>query len=283
MPLRISRALPRQRHRPQRAKHLVYDHTSPKRFATSQSFSLSNDVAIMASAPLCLSPLSSAGLSRASLRHALRQRRRTLTFAARQQAAIGMRHLLLSLNIMKRARRIALYLPDDGELDPIVLLTAFEARGIDVYVPVLKPAVTHSLWFVRLRPDTRLVRNRYGLLEPMLPRHASRADRCAPWAIDVVLMPLVGFDANGARLGMGGGFYDRTFAWTRKNSGTGKAIGKRPRLIGVAHDVQEVDCLPTETWDVPLDLIVTGTRCLVPDTKVPTLAKAGTVFDNESV
>src|SRR5687767_13746260 len=87
-------------------------------------------------------------------------------------------------------------------------------------------------------------RNRFGIPEPT-------GRRCAPQQLDLVLLPLVAFDRRGARLGMGGGFYDRTFAFLRV------AGRRKPRLVGLAHHFQEVAQLPREPWDVPLAAIVT--------------------------
>ncbi len=253
MPLRSSCAVPRLRYRPQRAGRLIHDRLVPVRpIARIHSSVVS---------PVCPSiPTPSCAQSRASLRRELRQRRRHLTSRQQRQAARGMVTQLLRHGALRRAQRVALYLPADGELDPMPLVHWLQRFNISVYVPVLRPSVTPGLWFIKLTPHTRLTRNRFGLLEPVLPHHACRAHRCSAWALDIVLMPLVGFDAQGARLGMGGGFYDRTFSRARY----GERAFKRPRLIGLAHDVQEVAALPTEAWDVPLDMIVTGTRCLSP-------------------
>ena len=252
MPQRFSRAIPRQRYRLQRASQLIHDRIIPTR-PIARSLTVS---------PPALPPLPNTPntVSRSSLRRHLRQQRRQLSCRQQRYAARGMVTQLLRHGELRRAQRVALYLPADGELNPLYLVNWLQRFHISVYVPVLRPSTTPGLWFVKLTPHTWLTRNRFNLLEPALPRHACRADRCSAWALDIVLMPLVGFDRRGARLGMGGGFYDRTFSRARNNDGA----FRRPRLIGLAHDVQEVAQLPTETWDIPLDMIVTGTRCLHP-------------------
>lgn len=252
MPQRFSRAVPRQRYRPQRAGRLIHDRLIPVR-PIARSLTVSS--------PEFLSlPVSSHSVSRPSLRRHLRQQRRQLSRHQQRHAARGMVTQLLRHGELRRAQRIALYLPADGELNPMFLVSWLQRFHISVYVPVLRPSTTPGLWFVKLTSHTWLTRNRFNLLEPALPLHARRADRCSAWALDIVLMPLVGFDRQGARLGMGGGFYDRTFSSTRYRD----CMLRRPRLIGLAHDIQEVAQLPTEAWDVPLDMIVTGTRCLYP-------------------
>ncbi len=102
-----------------------------------------------------------------------------------------------------------------------------------------------------------MVTNRFGIPEPDTRHGAHRARRQATWTLDVILLPLVGFDDDGQRIGMGGGFYDRTLAFTQRP-------GPRPRLIGLAHDCQRVTRLPVAPWDVPLDAIVSDRRILRP-------------------
>ena len=67
--------------------------------------------------------------------------------------------------------------------------------------------------------------------------------------LDLVLMPLVAWDRQGRRLGMGGGYYDRAFK---------RVLGlDRPERVGVAWSLQEADELPQESWDVSLHAVVT--------------------------
>ncbi|OHV09013.1 5-formyltetrahydrofolate cyclo-ligase [Kushneria phosphatilytica] len=179
----------------------------------------------------------------------LRHRRRTLAPGEQRQAALALRQQLLRMPEIMRATHLAFYLPNDGEIDPGPLIATLRRRGIHVYLPVLRPLVHNRLWFVELRQDTRLVSNRFGIAEPALQQSAQRHRRLPAWALDTILMPLVGFDARGNRLGMGGGFYDRTLAFTRHRS-------TRPTLIGLAHGCQQVDSLPAAEWDVPLDAVV---------------------------
>lgn len=95
-----------------------------------------------------------------------------------------------------------------------------------------------------------MTHNRYGILEPQL-----NCSHVSPVAqLDMILMPLVAFDSKGNRLGMGGGFYDRTLAHLPKNK------AQRPTLIGIAHQCQFVDALPVASWDIPLDYIITDER-----------------------
>ncbi len=116
------------------------------------------------------------------------------------------------------------------------------------YLPVLRKIGDNRLHFCEYRPGDALLHNRFRIREPD-PRHRGLTP---PWGLDLILMPLVGFDADGGRLGMGGGFYDRTLAFLRQ-----RRLWRRPRLIGIAHACQRVAQLPTRPWDIPLDGVVT--------------------------
>ena len=148
--------------------------------------------------------------------------------------------------LCQRAERIALYLQNDAEMDPAPLVARLWRMGKRVYLPVLHGP---KLWFMRHTPASRFTHNRFGIPEPDLP-----AGRRVPLlSLDLVLLPLVAFDNAGNRLGMGGGFYDRTFAHLRERRHL-----RRPRLVGVAYEMQRLAALPVETWDVPLAGIVTA-------------------------
>ncbi len=188
------------------------------------------------------------GLSRPALRRKLRHARRQLTPAQQRLAARRLYRQLTHHAQFRRARHIALYLPNDGEIDPRLLLQAAQRRGKATYLPVLNPWPRTRMVFQRIKPGERLRRNRFGILEPVI--RTARQRRV--WALDLLLMPLVGFDGNGGRLGMGGGFYDRSLAYRamRKKS-------HKPTLLGLAHECQRVDRLPLESWDVALQATVT--------------------------
>lgn len=196
-------------------------------------------------------------LDRRELRRQLRRRRRGLTPAQQHAATLSLCRRLRRLPDLQRARRVALYLPNDGEIDSRPLIAWLNARGAQVYLPVLRPLSDNRLWFVRYDASTRMSRNRFGIAEPDTRFGAHRRNRLPAWALDTVLLPLVGFDDDGQRIGMGGGFYDRTFAFVRHRR-------PRPRLIGLAHDCQRVDALPVASWDVPLDAIVSDRRVIRP-------------------
>ena len=180
---------------------------------------------------------------KSDLRRQLRTRRRALDPRARRRAAEDLARALSRSPLFCRARRIACYLAVDGEMDTEAVIRAAWLAGKQVYLPVLSPFGPDRLWFRRYLPDSAMVRNRFGIAEPapggnpLLP----------PRRLDLVLAPLVAFDAAGSRLGMGGGFYDRTFAYLHH-----RLRWQKPRIVGVAYAFQEVPQLPAEPWDVPL-------------------------------
>ena len=187
-------------------------------------------------------------LPRPQLRRMLRKARRALTPSQQRQAARGLYKQLAQQPLFRRARHISLYLPTDGEIDPRLLLRAAQRRGKATYLPVLSAWPRTKMVFQRIRPGEKLQLNRFRILEP---RHNLARQRKV-WALDLVLLPLVGFDDVGGRLGMGGGFYDRSLAYLarRKN-------WRKPTLLGLAHECQKVERLAQASWDVPLQGTVT--------------------------
>jgi 5-formyltetrahydrofolate cyclo-ligase len=187
-------------------------------------------------------------LPRPQLRRMLRKARRALTPSQQRQAARGLYKQLAQQPLFRRAKHISLYLPTDGEIDPRVLLRAAQRRGKATYLPVLSAWPRTKMVFQRIRPGEKLKPNRFRILEP---RHNLARQRKV-WALDLVLLPLVGFDDVGGRLGMGGGFYDRSLAYLarRKN-------WRKPTLLGLAHECQKVERLAQASWDVPLHGTVT--------------------------
>ncbi|CRM35165.1 MULTISPECIES: 5-formyltetrahydrofolate cyclo-ligase [Pseudomonas] len=198
-----------------------------------------------------------APLSRPQLRRLLRKARRALTPSEQRQAAQGLYRQLAQHPLFRRARHISLYLPTDGEIDPRLLLRAAQRRGKATYLPVLSAWPRTKMVFQRVRPGDKLLPNRFRILEPRADAHRQRK----VWALDLVLLPLVGFDNEGGRLGMGGGFYDRSLAYlARRNT------WRKPTLLGLAHECQQVDRLAQASWDVPLAGTVTEKQWYVAET-----------------
>jgi len=173
--------------------------------------------------------------------------RRSLDHDTQQLNALRLAQRLGKTRLLRNAGRIACYLANDGEIATDHIIEAAWARGQQVYLPVLSP-LKNSLYFAPYRPDSRLRRNRFGIDEPACPqRHWLKAQQ-----LDLVLLPLVAFDDAGNRLGMGGGFYDRTLTFMRHRSHR-----LRPFLVGLAHEIQRSEQLQASSWDIPLGAIAT--------------------------
>lgn len=187
-------------------------------------------------------------ISRAQLRAELRNHRCNLSPDQQVRAAQQLYHQLAQHPLFRRAQHIALYIASDGEIDPQLLMQEAWRRGKIVYLPVLHRWPKTAMAFQRVRPIQQWEKNRFGILQPRW----CVADQRAVWTLDVVFLPLVGFDLHGGRLGMGGGFYDRCFAELYQSDHLVK-----PQRIGLAHECQRVERLPLAPWDVPLHAVVT--------------------------
>lgn len=181
-----------------------------------------------------------------SLRKQLRAARGRLSPVYRQQAARRSLRYALSNGQFLKGRRWGFYVPLGEEFDALPLLNQALNMGKHCYLPVTANRVAQPLKFAELDGKHGLTHNRYGIIEP----HSRRLLN-ARW-LDVLIMPLVGFDKHGQRLGMGGGYYDATLAYlnTRKR-------WRRPYLIGLAFECQRVAEIPAERWDIRLDAVLT--------------------------
>ncbi len=187
-------------------------------------------------------------MDKSALRRQLKAARNAVDPQARRQAARAAARLALRAGILLRARRIGFYLPQHGEFDVRPLMNQALWMGRTACLPVL-PARGRVMRFGRLLDGVRMAPNRYGIPEPVDGRPL-RARQ-----LDLLLMPLVGFDLAGRRLGMGGGYYDATLAFMRH-----RRHWRKPRLVGVAYECQRVEALPDDPWDMPLDAVLTEKR-----------------------
>ncbi|MDF1692321.1 MAG: 5-formyltetrahydrofolate cyclo-ligase [Zhongshania sp.] len=190
------------------------------------------------------------------LRQSLRARRRQISAAQQQLAAQQLMQRIIKLRAYRRARHIAAYQASDGEISPALLLRHATLQHKTCYLPRIHVggAGQKYMSFQRYHPRQALRLNRYGIGEPAGLRYGARS----PKELDIVLVPLAGFDKHGGRLGMGGGFYDRCFAFKNRKP------QRKPLLIGIAHHSQEVSALPIDAWDIGLDVIVTDRTMILP-------------------
>lgn len=183
-------------------------------------------------------------LSRQQIRQQIRERRRALSAEQQQRFALQAAERMMAYPPMVLAHTVALFLSFDGELDTQPLIEQLWRAGKRVYLPVLHPFSPGNLLFLHYHPQSRLMLNRLKIREPELDVR----DVLPLAELDVLITPLVAFDASGQRLGMGGGFYDRTLQnWQQY----------RLQPVGYAHDCQQVETLPSEQWDIPLPAVIT--------------------------
>lgn len=192
--------------------------------------------------------ISSVPTDKSELRRRLRAQRNALPAEDQRLAAAQLALHLAGMRLFLVSRRVACYLPNDGEIDTNPVIARLWRMRKTCYLPVLSRLSHDRLWFARAEPGMELAPNRFGIPEPVVKaRDLVRAQE-----LDLILMPLVGFDDRGNRLGMGGGFYDRSLEFLRH-----RARWRKPHVLGLAYDFQRVNGLTPDAWDIPLQGVVT--------------------------
>ena len=194
-------------------------------------------------------------LSAPALRKAMRLQRGRLSASEQRAAADALCHHIVETELYQSCQHLAVYWAVNGEISVQPLIEDAWKQGKNCYLPLINEA---QMVFVQYAENTAMAMNRFNIPEPVDQHNTIDAA-----ALDVVITPLVAFDKSGNRLGMGGGFYDRTFSFINGNSNLGEdcfhtpSVAK-PKLMGVGHACQQVDELQAESWDVPLHVIVTN-------------------------
>ena len=188
-----------------------------------------------------------------ALRQNIRNKRRTLSDSEREHAAFLLCERIAASRTFQQSKHIAFYLANDGEMDLSLLIKHAWQQGKKCYLPVLAEPNTQRLWFIPYTPATKLKNNRFDIPEP-LHSHKTRLQKTL--SLDLILMPLVAFDLEGNRVGMGGGFYDRSLAFLRQ-----RKYWHKPNLLGIAYEFQKQEQLETNQWDIPMQAIATE-KCL---------------------
>lgn len=186
-------------------------------------------------------------MSNSSLRSELRSRRRSLSTDQQTKAANRIADAFFELNLHVDNDQIGLYWPNDGEIDPRDLMQRLIDIGKTCYLPVVDPDGENTLYFGKYSTDSAVRENRYGIAEP------ANGDTAKAHSLDLILVPLVGFDKQGNRIGMGKGYYDRTLASYANEAAA-------PILIGLAHSCQQVERIEAQPWDVPMHAILTDQK-----------------------
>ncbi len=183
----------------------------------------------------------------ANIRRLKRTQRQQLPQATQRHNSQALCQNITKESVFKNSKHIACYLANDGEIDPQPIIEHAWFTGKKVYLPILSP-LKNSLYFAPYEVDSKLRMNRFNIPEPIcLPSQWKTARQ-----LNLLLLPLVAFDPQGNRIGMGGGFYDRTLAYLQHPQHY-----QKPTLIGLAHEIQKVEKLDTQSWDIPLNIIIT--------------------------
>ncbi len=178
-----------------------------------------------------------------------RQQRRALSDTARTRYSRDICETFLHTQTYQRAQRLAVYLPLKEEVDVRAIIERAVADGKQPYLPVVI-ARNQALQFAPYSPLTPLTKDAIGMVIPDVPM----SSYCTVSALDVVITPLVAFDAQCQRIGMGGGFYDRTFA--QLYDYPADTTPAQPQKLGVAFEIQRLAHIKRQTWDIALDSVI---------------------------
>lgn len=181
------------------------------------------------------------------IRNRIREDRRAVDPQLRAANSSKICQRFLKLDSFKSADCIAAYLAFDGEADPMELMISAVDSGKRVFLPIIV-GKSKPLSFAPWTPSTKMVNNRFNILEP----DVDPAQWLPATELDFVVNPLVGFDEQCNRIGVGGGYYDRTFAFLNEPDAVKKVI-----LVGFAFELQRLPSVQPQSWDVQLDSVVT--------------------------
>lgn len=184
----------------------------------------------------------------AAIRKKIKQQRQKLSADIQRDCAYALCQQLKKQKSFINSKHIAAYIPSQGEISPLPLIDLALAMGKSVYLPVIMPFLSNRLWFAPYTNESLMRNNRFGIPEPVFNgKHLISASN-----LDLVLTPLVAFDTQCNRIGMGGGYYDRTFEFLRH-----RQHWISPKLIGIAYDFQKTNTIHSQPWDVPLQMVIT--------------------------
>ena len=187
------------------------------------------------------------------IRATIRESRQAVPPPYARQAAAKFVELLIELDWYKNANRIAAYLPFNGEADPLPLMDRALIDGKQIFVPVIV-SKAEPLRFDAWTRETKVTENKFHIREP----NASEAS-ITPAELDLVITPLVAFDQQRNRLGVGGGYYDRTFAFLNDVA----TADRQPLMVGLGYELQRIKKIDSQSHDVKLDAVVTESGILL--------------------
>lgn len=192
---------------------------------------------------------------RQNLRETMREQRALLTSDVQRANAERVAQFVVGSQLFKDSHSIAVYMPQRGEIHTQSIIESIWAHNKQCYLPC---AIDNTLIFRHYRKNTPLISGRYGIPEPD-PLESTVIEAKE---LDLVLVPVVAFDKKGNRLGMGAGYYDRTFAFllddhSQSDSQHNSRTSNQTKLMGLAHDFQQSERLDPQPWDVPMHVVVT--------------------------
>ena len=193
-------------------------------------------------------------------RAAIRKRRAALSSEERQHLSQQICQHVLNSDYFIKANDVALYLAAQGEVEAKALIDFALQNDKRIYLPALDPDDKTRMHFVRYKKDDALILNRFGMPEPVLAEDKIIAAK----NLDLVLCPLVAFDEQANRVGMGGGFYDRHFAFKNEVKAETKEPASTTTLVGLAYDFQKIDAIEPAPWDVPMSAVVSEKKIYLP-------------------
>ncbi|MCK5359218.1 MAG: 5-formyltetrahydrofolate cyclo-ligase [Gammaproteobacteria bacterium] len=189
------------------------------------------------------------------IRQQVRKKRSALPDYQQKIASAALSEQVLDkISEVHQAGRIAFYLSQDGEIGLGPLMDHCYKNGRQCFLPVLDSTRENELKFAEWTPDTSMSKNKYGIAEPVVPE----SQLLPAGDMQLIFMPLVAFDDSGQRLGMGGGYYDRSLAACSNSSD----VTAKPLLVATGHDFQFVPKLPHESWDITPDITITPDRII---------------------
>lgn len=181
-----------------------------------------------------------------TIRHSILAQRKQLASDFVSIASQLITRKVISSAVFKKSQHVACYLSNDNEVSTHEIISKAILDEKHIYIPVF--TANKTIAFYLLDKKTVLIKNKYGIEEPDISNQLP----VLPETLDLILLPLVAFDAEGNRLGRGAGAYDRYLQFTKT-----LPVGQRPYLMGLAYDFQKVDKIIAESWDVPLDAVIT--------------------------
>lgn len=179
------------------------------------------------------------------LRSLLRNKRSGLSSIDQQRKSQLIINHILQSKLFKKSVKIGYYHAVRGEANPKNLSNSDTKKQF--YLPVISKDECIALEFAPVTPQTQYTNNQFAIPEPV----CAQSELMGVDELDLLFVPLLSFDKQGNRLGMGGGFYDRCLSFKQQQP------KKKPILIGFSYDFQEVDVLQAEPWDIPLDGVAT--------------------------